>query len=294
MKSNKKTSSGLLIMAAISILVAGCQKLDRPALRPIIPDPTPPPFSALKSYWQFNGNSTDEGESKLSSTTKNITYVTGISGQAAKIGADGYILLKAIGDTVKYPNEFVGLPADTLRNLGSFSIAFWMNGVGPVQGGAQGLFAISHKTQFWGNLEIFLENYNSGDDAFFKLHLFNDNISGGGEQWIADNAMQFTGVLNKWTHVAFTYDASNSTFRAYIDGARKDERVLNNGNYGNIKFKDFNGMVLGSFAFQTTPSLTNHGPESWAKSFNGSLDNFRIYNRSLSQAEITDLFSNKK
>jgi hypothetical protein len=53
-------------------------------------------------------------------------------------------------------------------------------------------------------------------------------------------------------------------------------------------------MVLGSFAFQANPSLTNHGPEPWAKSFNGALDQFRIYNRALTAAEILDLFTTKK
>ena len=40
-----------------------------------------------------------------------------------------------------------------------------MKGVGPVQGGAQGLFAISNKTEFWGNLELFMENHDNGSEA---------------------------------------------------------------------------------------------------------------------------------
>ena len=279
------------------LVITSCQKLDRPAMKPLILDPTPPPYNALKSWWQFENNNTDEGENKLSATTKNLTYVAGISGQAVKIGTDGYLLLKAAGDTVRHPNEFVGLPIDTLKSLGSFTVSFWMNGVGPVQGGAQGVFAISHKTQFWGNLEIFLENWSNATDpseAFLKVHMFNAGVaSGNGEGW---NELKIPNVLNKWTHIAVTYDGNTSKFSLYANGTPTsiNNKTLGGGNYGKIKFNDFNGMVLGNFAFQTAPSLTNHGPETWAKSFNGALDQFRLYNRALSATEITDLFTTKK
>jgi hypothetical protein len=298
MKLNRTVLYCLASLVVFGGVITACQKLHRPELGEILRDPDPPPYNALKSYWQFENNANDEGESKLTATTKNITYVAGVSGQAAKIGADGYVLLKVFGDTVKYPNEFTSLPADTLANLGSYTLSFWMNGVGPVQGGAQGVFAISHKTEFWGNLEIFLENHLNATDpseVFLKVHMFNAGVaSGNGEQW---NELKIPGVLNKWSHIAITYDASNSQFSIYANGQvapSHNKKGLAGGNYGKIKFKDFNGMVLGSFAFQTTPSLTNHGPESWAKSFNGALDQFRLYNRALTSAEVTELYTTKK
>lgn len=298
MKSYKILLFGHFYVITFCLLITSCQKLHRPELGEIIQDPTPPPYNALKNYWQFENNPNDEGESKLSVTSKNISYVAGISGQAVKIGADGYILLKAVGDTVKYPNEFVALPADTLRNLGSFTVSFWMNVPGPVQGGAQGVFAISHKTQFWGNLEIFLENWSNAADpseAFLKIHMFNAGVAtGNGEQW---NEPKIPGVLNKWSHIAITYDAATSEFSVIANGQPVpgfNKKVLAGGSYGKIKFNEFNGMVLGNYAFQTTPSLTNHGPETWARALNGSLDQFRLYNRALSATEVADLFNTKK
>ena len=297
MKLNKNLPLALGYMLIAALVITSCQKMERPELKTIIMDPTPPPYNALKSYWQFENNTNDEGESKLKATTKNVTYVAGISGQAAKIGADGYILLKTIGDTVRQPNEFVTLPADTLRNLGSYTVSFWINGTGPVQGGAQGLFAISHKTQFWGNVEIFLENWsNAGDasEAFVKVHMLNGGAAGGvGEEW---NEIKIPGMLNKWSQLAVTYDAATSKITIYGNGQPTsiNGKVLGGGNYGQLKFSDFNGMVLGSFAFQTAPSLTNHGPEGWAKSFDGAIDQFRLYNRALTASEITELFNSKK
>lgn len=297
MKLIKYVAAGLSTTFMVSLFFTSCQKLDRPELGEIIMDPTPPPYNTLKSFWSFENNLTDGGENKLSSTPKNVTYVPGVTGQAAKIGVDGYILLKTIGDTVRYPNEFVALPADTIRNLGSFSLAFWMNATGPFTDGAQGVFAISHKTQFWGNLEVFLENYNNASDqteAFIKVHMYNAGVaSGNGEEW---TEVKIPGIFNKWSHIAITYDAATSKLTIYGNGVPSaiNGKVLGGGNYGKIKFNDFNGMVLGSFAFQTTPSLTNHGPEGWAKSLNGSLDQFRIYTKALTQAEITDLYTTKK
>jgi len=299
MKKYKSLLAYMLIGIALVITIPACQKFSRPGLV-IIPDPLPPTYNPLKSYWQFENNTIDEGESKLKGTAVNLTYIPGISGQAAKVGAGGYLLLKAIGDSVKYPNEFIGLPADTLRNLGSFSLSLWMNGTGPVADGAQGIFAISSSTEFWGNLEIFLENYSSTTDpnaAWIKIHMLNAGVAlGNGEEWTSDDNTKLTNVLNKWTHIALTYDAANSKLNLYKDGVATNisNKTLGGGNYGKIKFNNFNGMVLGSFAFQTNPTLSSHGPESWAKSFNGSLDQFRLYNKALTAAEITELFTTKK
>jgi hypothetical protein len=293
---NAKTISSVLI---IGLVIASCQKMDRPELTELILDPEPPPYTDLKDFWSFENSLTDAGESKLTATPASITYVAGVTGQAAKIGTGGYILLKGVGDTVVYPNGFKGVGADTLASLGSYTLSFWMNGVGPVDGGAQGLFSISNKTKFWGNLDLFLENDNNPADpseAFLKVHMFNASAaSGDGEQW---NEVKIPGALNKWTHIAVTYNGATSQFSIYADGVPTTihNKVLMNGTdpNGNLKFKDFNGMVLGTYQFQTTPSLTdNHGAEGWARSFNGALDQFRIYNRALSDAEIQSLFTSK-
>ncbi|HUR10414.1 MAG TPA: LamG domain-containing protein [Flavitalea sp.] len=294
MKLYRIALSCLTAVIVFSMVITSCQKLARPVLGELILDPEPPPYEPLKSFWSFENNLTDAGESKLTATGTNITYVPGVTGQAAKIGSGGYILLKGVGDTVRHSNGFVGLSADTLRNLGSYTLAFWMKATGPFTDGAQGVFSISNKTQFWGNLDIFLENYRNNADtteAFLKVHMFNANKTTTSEQW---NEVKIPGVFNKWTHIAVTYNAATSAFTIYRDGQSVYNKILDGGNYGKIKFNDFNGMVLGNHQFQTTPTLTNHGPEGWARSFNGAFDQFRLYNRGLTAAEIMDLYTTKK
>lgn len=281
MKSYKILLLSLSSMIAFCLTITSCQKMERPQLREIIPDPPPPPYTPLKSFWAFENNTADSGSNRLTATAVSLTYETGINGQAIKVGEDGYLLIQEAGDSIK--------------NLGSFTLSFWMNGVGPVKDGAQGVFSISNKKEFWGNLDLFLENYDGGDTAFLKIHMYNAGVAeGNGEEW---NEAKIPNALNKWTHIALTYDAATSQLNLYADGQPTtiSNKVLGGGNYGKIKFNDVNGMVLGTHQFQTDPSLTDsHGKEDWAKSFNGLLDQFRIYSVALSAAEITDLFAAKK
>ena len=263
----------------------------------IIQDPEPPPYNPLKSFWAFEDNTDDAGESNLTATTKNVTYVEGVTGKAIKFDTDGYMLMTGVGDTVTFPNGFVSLPIDTLANPGSLSFSFWMNVPGPVDGGAQGVFSFSNGKEFWGNFDMFLENNNNAADpseAFIKFHMYNANApSGANEQW---NEIKVPGVLNKWTHIGITYDAATSMLNLYVDGVLTGlSKALADGNYGSLKYNDFNGLVIGTYQFMTDPSLTtSHGREDWAKSVKGPIDQFRMYNKALTAAEINQLFTSKE
>jgi hypothetical protein len=276
MKLNKM----LLVVALVLSVILGfgitsCQKMERPALV-IIPDPPPPPYNPLKSYFAFENNVVDSGELKLTATASNVTYAAGVSGQAMQGAANSYVLLST--------------PGDTLKNLGSYTISFWMNS-GPATN-ATGIFAISNTKEFWGNLEIFLEGYSvDATTAFLKVHMFNKNAADK-ENWAE---VKIPNVFGKWSHIAITYDGATSTFKIFGNGATVVNSVLKNGAYGPIAFADAGGAVIGAMQFMTTPSLTtNHGAEPWARNFSGSLDQFRIYNKALSDAEVTTLFTTKR
>lgn len=281
MKLISKIAKYASVALLFGFTVAGCQKMERPELKELILDPPPPPYSTLKSLFSFENNVRDTGQYRLSAVAKNVTYVAGITGQAAQIGTDGYILIPTV--------------ADSIKTLGSFTIGFWMKGVGPVQGGAQGLFAIGNKKEFWGNIEMFLENLDNGAEAFLKIHMYNAGVAtGNGEEW---TEVKIPNALNKWTHLVVTYSAATSRLSVYADGVPTsvNNKVLGGGNYGPIKFNDVNGMVLGNYQFETTPSLTDsHGGEPWARGFNGALDQFRLYNVALSAAEVNALFTSKQ
>lgn len=268
----------VLVALTFGLSIAACQKLDRPEFGEIVLDPPPPPYSTLKNFYAFEDNAGDSGQFRMATKAENVTFVEGVNGKAAQIGEGGYILQQAVNDSIKTP--------------GSFTLAFWMNGVGPVVGGAQGLFSISNSAEFWGNLDLFLENNDNGAEAFLKVHMFNFTHEDKGEEW---NEIKLPGALNKWTHIAVTYNAANSQFSLFADGVPTaiHNKVLKGGAYGPMVFKDVNGMVIGTYQFQTDPPLSG-SKQDWARSFNGALDQFRFYNVALSDSEVASLVSSEQ
>jgi hypothetical protein len=271
----KNKIKNALIVFAMGIAINACQKMDRPELGDFPQDPPPPPYSTLKNFFEFEDNAGDSGQFRMATDVVNITYVDGIKGKAAQIGEEGYIVQKLVNDSIKMP--------------GSMTIAFWMNGVGPVTEGAQGLFSISNTGEFWGNVDLFLENLDE-DQAFLKVHMFTYEGDTKKEAW---NEVKIPGALNKWTHIAITYDAGSSQLNIYADGQPVHNAVLGDGSFGDLVFKDVNGMVIGTYQFQTDPPLSG-GKQDWAKSFNGALDQFRFYNVALSADEVMALFNGEQ
>ncbi len=270
----------LFLLVFIGLCISSCQKLYRPPLN-IIPDPPPPPYQPLKMFFPFENSLSDMGEDSLA-TTGTVDYVTGINGMAMHGGEGKYVLVEA--------------PGDTLKNLGSFTIAYWMNFTGPVTDGARGVMSISNKNQFWGNFDIFLENF--GDDAttaFMKIHMYNSQFNADDAQSEEWTEMKLANVYGKWSHIAITYDGTTSTLTVFADGVSAFTKIVKGGAYGPISFANVNGLVLGTFQFQTSPSQTTSADaQGWAKNFDGDLDQFRIYNKVLTDAEIMQLVTDKE
>ena len=289
------------VFAALGFTLAmsSCQKEDRPKMGEIQYDPEPPAYSPLKSWWAFENNVNDASESKLTGVARNVTYGAGITGQAAMFNKNGYVQTLVNSDTTRQTNGFVTIPKDTLSNPGSFSVAFWMNSPTVVQGGAQTVFAIADKSRFWGHFQIFLENYDNiatPNAIQMKIHLYNDNVTTGQEQWVdVQPAMTFANATGSWMHIAVSYDAATSSISLYRNGVVTgvNNRVLNGGNYGRMKFNTFGGIVWGTWPNLTVPSMTT-GNETWPAGYQGGLDQARIYTKALTAAEVTELYNSKQ
>lgn len=78
-------------------------------------------------------------------------------------------------------------------------------------------------------------------------------------------------VVNKWVHVAFTYDGNN--IKLYQDGVE----IATKAETGSINWLPSDSMQL---AFNAN-----------GKSFNGALDNLKIYGRALSASEVNELYA---
>lgn len=238
--------------------------------------------SDLVAYWSFNGSYTDS-VGGLTGTNKGTSFGEGQKGQALAIGPNNYYV---------FDNPGTAIPAMT-----QFSVSFWMNAPRNTSYG-YGIFSLNNPVDFWGSLDIYLDNGSTDQIGQFKVHFNNAN---------ATNTGQFLGtqISNPWNHwiqMVVTYDnnttATTPNFVIYQNGSPIYSTLIkdaNNSNFGPIKFPDPTKMVIGTWQFQTDPSLTSgSGSQPWAGSLSGMLDEFRIYKRPLTALEVSALFKLEK
>jgi hypothetical protein len=219
----------------------------------------------LVAYFGFDGNLT-ETVSGTAGTNTGTSFTGGIKGQALQGALNGYVLWN---------------PGASITGLKSFTITYWVNSPAPSTG-IIGMVGLSKTDGFWGNIETFFENGSTNDNGKFRAHIQN----GGGDAWISkDNILN---LFNVWVNIAISYDAATSTFKMYTNGSLISTSTV--AGFGNLNFTNPGPMVFGAVQFQTTPSLTSgSGSQPWASYLTGQLDEVRIYNKALADAEVNAL-----
>lgn len=235
--------------------------------------PPPPAYNPKKVALTFENQAKDESTYRINTQMHgSATFVTGKNGKAYQGSEDSYILIKP--NPAAYPGD-ISL-RDTIANLGSFTVAFWMKTAQPEK--ATGIFSISNTKKFWGNLDIFMEK-STDNEAFFKMHLYN----GVTEKWVSD--IKIANAIGDWVHLTFRYSAETKKLSVFKDG----EPVINKDftGFGKIAYDDMGDLVVGTLQFQTNPSLTSGAKaQTWAANYKGLLDDFLFYNKALDDAEI--------
>lgn len=270
MNFKNKISIHALLILAIG-LVAGCQKMDRPALGDYSKDVNPP-GGPLKFYAALDGASVDSIRANFASDN-DVTYVDGVNGKAAKF------------DSVKKGN-IVYPGANDFGAQSNFSVSLWINAGTTAQKdhvNADGILAFGKSSDFWGNFTIFADHENSTSDSMILKVV------------IGGNFITYEGATGRvphmydgnWHHLAFTYDAASSAYIFYLDGMKYDQR-----NVTGIAFKDASVLVLGGFQ-QAANIQGNYKDNPWMSPFPGAIDQVRLYGTVLSAAEVTALFTGK-
>jgi hypothetical protein len=264
----------------------------------------------LVAKWSFE-NSLTESHNNISGVGTGVNYTAGKKGQAWQGSASAAAY--AVYTT----------PAAWASSLTSYSVAFWMNTdsmklplADPTPGhGAQGLFSVVNAADFWGGMNLFIENRNPADGDTLKLKLLVNNVRTGVVWQGQGPILRIPGALNTWIHVVLTYDGASGKFTAYMNGAQggkmevpygpvtggsytqyaNDPGGITNPNgaaiHGNIQLPASTQVALGSFQFTTTPALNTGGTQqSWATTYAGKMDEFRVYKSALSSAEVSALF----
>jgi formylglycine-generating enzyme required for sulfatase activity len=230
---------------------------------PKTPGSFDPLSKGLVIYYPFQGNLRDE------SGFGNDVVLAGGNLTSGRSDAENSALQVGIQDGAK-----------SLKNVGitgnsNFTVSFWMKPT--LQPKWPEAFVIG-----WGAIptkegtvsHFYYRPYYSG------ANLYIDEGYVGAE--VLSNPVNLTGI---WSHITYTYDSANRSFAIYRNGLLQttNYRTYNMGlhNLGDSK------LYLGG-----TTKTGDHPPDEYGgRGLIGNLDDVRIYNRALSAAEVSQLYT---
>ena len=209
----------------------------------------------LVAYYPFNGNANDE------SGNGNHGAVNGAALTKDRFGnANSAYSFDGVNDVIVMPDS------SSLDVVTHFTLAAWVLIKGPNSG-------------YPDQVIISKVGGRSGNNGY-QLGMVSPNSGGGkicvafnskGESWPANILCAGNVSLNKWTYIAGVYD--HNALKLYIDGTLVGLKVIGK--------KD----VVNS---QSTLRIS--GDDNMHAYVNGCIDDIRIYNRSLSESEIQQLY----
>lgn len=249
-------------------------------------EPYSPTYPGEIIYLPFDGDYADLITLTEGTPAGTTTFVDGLKGG------------KAVNLTAS-SESYILYPGDTLAEQNEFALSFWVHPTfvdADIDGGIDGILGLvnlSNVKNFWGNIDMFIENNsNPTVGAELKVHVVSDGTS---ESWITDGG--FKGIMtffNQWSHHVLSYDNTAHQFKYYINGTLiKTAPAAWASN--DLNFVDSGNIVLGAVHFMTDPSqTTGSGSQSWASYLTGQLDEVRIFNRALSQSDVTTIYNDWK
>ncbi len=278
-----------ILTAAVIILAVSCQKMSRPALADY-PKDNNPPGGPLKFYTAFDGTSTDPLRNAVDSIRANFpsanpfTSIAGINGKGVQ-GVDQK------GIKFSSANDFAG--------ASSFTVSFWEKNTVPTGGSPQWLFSLPSK-DYWHQSALFAMIDHDGAGSTASLAVFKFAIHDQWFEFTPGNGMMPGNLLNNsWHHIALVYNETTSKVTYYIDGVALTglssnlTDVKNSGNpRGPAGFKNTYNFVVGGW--NKHADLGNGAPgDGWIQSWQGGLDQFRLYSKALAASEVQALYNSK-
>ncbi len=212
------------------------------------------------AHWTFDGNGLDaSGNGNDAKPYGTISYVPGVSGQAAQFHGNG--------DYLQVANN----PAIGLRSTQEFSVTAHVQ---PVGLGQQVILTHGRTGMSWASWSLSIQ-----DDMLYPtgpLHpesfVFNVRASAG-----TPTSAVAKAVAGQWAHVAATYDGA--TLKLYVDG------VLQSSVAAPRPYDNGTDLYIGGDRGGINPSGTGSG---WAW-YAGLVDDIRIFDQALTVDEIAEV-----
>jgi len=299
----------MLAMAGITALaITSCSKSSGSSAPPLIGgyvSSDSVASSALVAYWPLDGNGNDIKGVQSGTAHGSVSYITGIRGQAYQ------------GDTT---GTYISCnPNSSLVGLTSYTVSVWVKnpvaakkpGNGTAHTSAEGIFFMSDGHN--ANNEFIIESDNASANQLatdsMAIHWGFDDPGSTGWQGFTMNSWGTDTATSGWEHLVMTYDGTSSNYIAYWNANPVGvSSAWSSGNYvtptqilngptgtgtplGNINFSSATPVAITIGAWPPASIGGLYGLNE-ANSFAGSIDELRVYNRALTQQEITGLYLN--
>jgi hypothetical protein len=279
---NINVSSLLKAVIVCGIALSSCQKMSKPPLGDYPQNNVVTPTTPLRFYVSFDSAAAEDKQI-------NLRFKDSISGNPSFFPDNSISVVPGVHGTAFKGNLDNNLSYLNVNDWGkstSFTVAFWEKKSGINNSDAEFVFSIPSTAGHWSNSNMLLIFDHKGagstaDSSVVKLMVAEN--SGAVDHWFElTGSNRLAGVTDgQWHHLAFAYDEATSQMKIYKDGALYNTQSW--AGHGAIKMDNSKatGFYLGG---KTT---------DWGKAFNGSIDQFRLYNKALSATEIQNLYTSK-
>jgi hypothetical protein len=231
----------------------------------------------LIAYWSFDENSKESISQAVAGSSANDTYITGgVRGKALSLSA-GYLL---------FPTQFQKFKTDSLK---SWTISTWVR---ILNNGSKRtmIFQLARPGTITGNINFILntQSYPATTTNTLKIQP-TFSTAGGGTQDNLNNILTPTIGSTKWTHLVLTYEYTTGVFNIWAD-AIKVGGYPNRGVGANL-FKSYEpSEVIFGGNYNCIPGKSVSADATFA-AMTGQLDEVRIFNMSLPDAQIKALYN---
>jgi Concanavalin A-like lectin/glucanases superfamily len=268
---------GVLTLTLTSIFYS-CKKDEAVKLPPIGGFNTADEVAAsnLVAYWPLNGDGKESKSGAAPAKSQNVSYVAGTKGKAANFAA-GYLSYDAIA---------------ALNSLPSATISLWANvsnnGTAP-----SCFFTLTRPNEWAGNINFMSETgWRKGTSDTMTVKGLVVTKVAGNDSWqdtrneASNGGVQSAKFGGKLTHYVLTWDGATSMFKVYANGVKiSNPEWEARGTTGPLNFTTPTKPLIG--AWGTNISGT---PDSWQVPMTGLLDEIRVYNKALSDGDISSLY----
>jgi hypothetical protein len=216
------------------------------------------PTNGLVGYWPFNGNANDQTPSGYNGTVNGATLTTDRFGNSnSAYNFDGV-------------NDYIEVQNSQNLNSQTWTISTWINANGYYFGNVFGNIS-------YGNMIVGKgTDFNSG---FYGLSYSSQSLKVGSYYGVgsqANGTESTTNItLNNWINVIGTWDGVN--MKIYVNGQLENS----NSNFSNNPGINNENLFFGTMA-------QNNLYPYW---LNGKIDDIGIWNRALTQQEITNMYT---